>query len=38
MLPKFQDMAAFWKDEEEMGMANKIKDERNKGLDHGTRN
>ena len=38
MLPKFHDMAKFWKDEEEMGMVNKIKDELNKGLNHGTRN
>ena len=38
MLPKFCDMAKFWKDEDEMGMTNKIKDELNKRLDHGTRN
>lgn len=30
MLPKFQDMAKFWKDQEEIEMANKIKEELNK--------
>ena len=38
MLPKFQDMAGFWNDEEEIGMANKIKGEISKGLYNGTRN
>ena len=38
MLPKFCDMAKFWKNEEEIGMANKIKTELNKGLHNGTRN
>jgi len=38
MLPKFYDMAKFWKDEEEIGMANMIKEEINKGLYHETRN
>lgn len=30
MLPKFYDMARFWKDREEIDMANKIKEELNK--------
>ena len=38
MLPKFCDMAKSWNDKEEMDMANKIKDELNKGLYYGTRN
>ena len=38
MLPKFYDRAKFWNDKEEMSMANKIKEELNKGLYHGTRN
>ena len=38
MLPKFYDVAKFWKDEEEVGIANKLKEEINKELHHGTRN
>ena len=35
MLPKFQDMAKFWKDQEEIEMANKIKEEINKKVHNG---
>ena len=32
MLPRFYDMAKFWKDKEEISMAKRIKDELNKGV------
>ena len=38
MILKFYDMANFWNDKDEIGMANKIKEEINKESHHGNRN
>jgi len=37
MLPRFYDMAKFWDDNDEMSMANKIREEISKGIQHGNR-